>query len=231
VVPVSDAADIPRFLADLHDRLWLNGLGWGMVSAAGAFLEHSIIDKSVGSPERLIFEAAPILDPPLEQKGREAVAQDGYVLDTRLCLPLTDAEKDELRRLKAAEESRLLPEREWARAEWCLKHIERLITDGKSEAEARAQVHQWLDKQLSGAFPLPFDDPKITGTSVDEVSAAPDKYVGKTMCDPHEGPDYGYGKAILYRRDNGSLFIKSFAHSGQFYQLKTTASADDDAEL
>jgi hypothetical protein len=42
VICVLDAADIPRFLSDLHDHLWLKGFGWGMVSAAGSFLElHS----------------------------------------------------------------------------------------------------------------------------------------------------------------------------------------------
>jgi hypothetical protein len=65
VIPVVDATDIPRFLADFHDRCWLHGFGWGMVSAAGAFLERSLVDKSCGSPERLIFEATPIVGPPL----------------------------------------------------------------------------------------------------------------------------------------------------------------------
>ena len=50
VIPVIDAADIPRFLSDLHARSWLAGLGWGIVSGCGSFLERSIVDKSCGSP-------------------------------------------------------------------------------------------------------------------------------------------------------------------------------------
>jgi hypothetical protein len=220
VIPVLDAADIPRFLSDLHDRSWLKGLGWGMVSAAGSFLERSVIDKSVGSPQRLIFEGAPIVEPPLEQNGRNAVAHDGYVLDTRSLLPLTDDEKARVRGLKAAEEHRLLPERQEARARWSVGHIARLTAAGMPEAEAHAQVDRWIDRQeLSGAFPLPFDDPKIAGATVADVLAVPDKFIGKTMCDPFEGRDYGRGKAILYRRSNGSLFIKSFAHGGVAYEL------------
>ena len=203
VIPVRDADDIPRFLSVFHDRLWLAGLGWGTISATGAFLERSLVDRFCGSPERLIFEAAPILDPSLVQDGREAIAHDGTDLDTWLCAPLTDAEKSKLKKLKAAENERLLPEREEARKTWIRKHIERLTAGGMSEAEARAQVDRWIDwQELSGDFPLPFDDPSIADTTVAEVLAAPDDYINKTLSDPFEGPAYGRGKAKLYRRPN-----------------------------
>ena len=228
VVPVLDAADIPRFLSDLFDRCWLAGLGWGMVSAAGSFLERAIIDKAVGSPERLIFEGAPIIEPPLVQEGRAAVARDGFVLDTRSCAPLTDGERAELQKLKAAEEHRLLPERQTARAAWSLVHIKRLIDSGMPEAEARAQVDRWIDrKELSGVFPLPFDKRELAGTTVAEVLADPERFINETMSDPHEGPAYGRGTAILYRRRNGSLFIHSFAHGGLNYELKVPDDEPD----
>jgi hypothetical protein len=69
-IPVFDAADIPRYLSDLHDRCWLAGFGWGMVSGCGSFLERALIDKSCGSPERLIFEGPPIVEWPLKQLAR-----------------------------------------------------------------------------------------------------------------------------------------------------------------
>ena len=47
-IAVADSADIPRFLDDLSDRLWLAGWGWGLISAAGSFLERSLVDKMVG---------------------------------------------------------------------------------------------------------------------------------------------------------------------------------------
>ena len=232
VIPVLDAADVPRCLSILHDRLWLAGFGWGMVSGAGSFLERSLIDKSVGSSERLIFEAAPTVVLPLVQEGREAKAYDGEVLDTPLRAPLTDAEEGELKKLLAAENARLLPEREAKRAEWSVSHIKRLTASGMTETAARAQVSRWLDRQeLSGDFPLLFDDPKIAGTTVAEVLATPDKYVDETLSDPIEGLAYGRGKAKLFRRDNGSLSIHSFAHGGINYELKTTSTAVDDAEL
>ena len=57
-VLAEDGADIPRALAALSDRLWLNGCGWLNVGAAGQVLTRSIVDASVGSPERLVFEGA-----------------------------------------------------------------------------------------------------------------------------------------------------------------------------
>ncbi|QOG23391.1 hypothetical protein [Bradyrhizobium sp. SEMIA] len=68
-------------------------------------------------------------------------------------------------------------------------------------------------------FPLPFDDPDLAGVTVGEVLAKPDQFLSKTLSDPFEGPDYGRGKAILYRREDGSLFISSFAHGGCCYEL------------
>ena len=50
------------------------GFGWYMVGAGGQLLERSIVDRMVGAPERLVFEGAPVLDPPLaqDQESRRA---------------------------------------------------------------------------------------------------------------------------------------------------------------
>jgi hypothetical protein len=231
VIWVRDAADIPRYLSDLNARLWLAGFGWGMVSNAGAFLERSLVDRFCGSPERLIFEAGPTLGPSLEQDPRNAIAHDGDVLDTRLCAPLTDAEKSKLKKLKAAENERLLPERQKAREAWAAKRIERLTARGLSKDEARAKVDRCIDwQELSGDFPLPFDDQKLADTTVADVLAAPDEYINKTLSDPFEGPVYGRGKAKLFQRDDGSLFVNSFAHGGITYELKAPPN-EVDAEI
>ena len=139
-VPVCNAADIPRFLSDLYARCWLAGLGWGMASAAGTFLERSIVDKSVGSPERLIFEGRPIVDKPLIQESRQAIVRGGHVLDTKLFAPLTASERAQYEELLAAERVRLEPELKAARFAWGEEHVQRLIARGATEAEALAQV-------------------------------------------------------------------------------------------
>jgi hypothetical protein len=42
-----DGADIERLLRDLHDRCWLNGLGWHQIGEAGQLLERSLVDRMV----------------------------------------------------------------------------------------------------------------------------------------------------------------------------------------
>jgi hypothetical protein len=111
---VTDGADIERFLRVLQDRCWLHGLGWYMVGAGGQLLERSIVDRMVGAPERLVFEGAPVLDPPLaqDQIARDPVATEGRALDTlAACPPLTIVEQAVLRDLRAKDAFRLAPDR------------------------------------------------------------------------------------------------------------------------
>jgi hypothetical protein len=103
-VPVVDGSDIERFLRALHERCWLAGLGWMMVSASGALLERSIVDRMVGGPERLVFEGQPVLVPPLaqDQERRRPRACTGDEFDTMAaCPPLSVAEISRLEDLKA----------------------------------------------------------------------------------------------------------------------------------
>jgi hypothetical protein len=66
-IAAGDAADIPRCLKAMHDRLWLAGFGWYALGKAGQLLSRSLVDVAVGSSERLVFEGPPIVEPPLVQ--------------------------------------------------------------------------------------------------------------------------------------------------------------------
>lgn len=102
-VLVADGADNERFLKALHQRCWLAGFGWMMVGAGGQLLERSIVDRVVGSPERLAFEGAPVLTSPLAQDkaARAPLVVDGTALDTLLaCPPLTIVELAKLHELR-----------------------------------------------------------------------------------------------------------------------------------
>ena len=119
-VEVKDGSDIERFLKTLHERCWLAGFGWMVVSKSGALLERSIVDRTVGGPERLVFEGGPVLVPPLQQdkESRRPIAVDGVVLDTKaVCLPLSIVERARLNELKAKERERTPPAcaRRWRR--------------------------------------------------------------------------------------------------------------------
>ena len=61
------ALHLPQLLQTMHDRCWLAGLGYIRLSKAGHMLERSPIDLAVAGPERLIFEAPPIVQLPLSR--------------------------------------------------------------------------------------------------------------------------------------------------------------------
>ena len=53
----------------------------------------------------------------------------------------------------------------------------------------------------------------------------PARFVGATLADPLEGPDYGRCKAMVMRRADGSSWINSFAHGRTVYELRYDARA------
>jgi len=73
---VSDVARSADILKALEARAWIEGLAWTALSKSGATLARSIVDTAVGSPERLIFEAPPILTAPLERIKRAPIVKD-----------------------------------------------------------------------------------------------------------------------------------------------------------
>jgi hypothetical protein len=200
------------------------------VGVAGGFVPFSHpLDASVGSPERLVFEAAPILTPELEQdlEARKAVVYEGTIVDSWACVPpLNSKEKSALKKLISDERQRLVPAMASAREAWIADHIGQLTSKGMPEAEARARVERMLDmKELTGGFVLVFADTALGPVTVNEVLADPDKYIEESLADPFEGTDYGHTTAILYRRRDGSLWVFSYAHGGCRYELKAEEEA------
>ena len=73
---------------------------------------------------------------------------------------------------------------------------------------------------------LEFDDEDLRSPTVGDVLAALDKFVGLTLSDPQEGRgSYGRTKAKIMRRDDGSLWIHSYAHGRSIYELKFDAAS------
>jgi hypothetical protein len=223
-IAVSDAADIPRALKILFDRLWLAGYGWINIGAAGQFLERSLIDAAVGSPERLIFEGPPTVMPPLHQdtEARLARATDGKLIDTRLVLPnLSTAEQAQLATLKDNARLTLRSEAVSAR-ERADQRLAKNIAN-----RTGAPLDRVLDKlrhrhngSLVPDHPLVFDDPAIGEVSVAEVLRNPPNFIGETLADPLEGVEYGRCKAKVMGAPESGLIIHSFAHGGALYRLK-----------
>jgi hypothetical protein len=228
-VAVKDSVDIERFLKTLHERCWLAGFGWLMVGAGGQLLERSIVDRMVGAPERLVFEGAPVLVPPLAQDeaSRRPQVVDGEMIDTLdICPPLSIRELAELKKLRAAAEQRLAPEAAKARETFIDQQAKNLTKrTGMSRRDAARVIVCQIGGVLLPDIALPFDDEELAGKMVADVLAEPDRFVGATLADPLEGVDYGACKAKIMRRADGTLWINSFAHGRTVYELKLDARA------
>lgn len=228
-VAVQDGSDIGRFLKALHVRCWLHGLGWLMVGAGGQMLERSIVDRMVGAPERLVFEGAPVLEPPLEQDAasRRPIARDGSNLNTlAACPPLTILENARLEELLAKEKHRLAPDAARAKTEFmdCQSRTLSQRTGMAAEDAARVVATQCEGILLPDVV-LPFDDEDLAGATVADVLTDPDRFVDATLADPLEGVEYGPCKAKIMRRADGTLWINSFAHGRTVYELKFNAKS------
>jgi hypothetical protein len=226
-VVVKDGADIERFLRALHVRCWLAGLCWLNIGASGALLERSIIDRMVGAPERLVFEGPPILEKPLRQKPRPAVAADGGTLDTlATCPPPTVAELARFAEAKAKQAHRLEAETVKVRSAFIERQAKRLAErTGMSREAARRVVNRQCEGVLLSDVVLPFDDEYFTDSTVADVLADPERFEGQTLADPVEGVEYGRCCAKIMLKNDGTPWIHSFAHGRTIYQLKLDARA------
>jgi hypothetical protein len=215
---VNDGADCGRFLKALHDRCWLAGFGWLMVGTAGQLLERSIIDFTVGSPERLIFEGPPVIEYPLAQDAdaRRPVVFEGGALDTaRACASLSVAEQARKREMRVKQEHQLASEIAAARDDF----VARSVARGMAPVTAK----RLRDGVLLPAIILPWDDPELKAT-VGDVLDDPARFEGETLADPLEGVDYGKCKAKVMRRSDGTPWIHSFAHGRTVYELRADAA-------
>jgi len=214
-----DGEDIPRFLRDLQARAWLAGFGWIMVAGRGALLTRSIVDITVGSPERLVFEGPPLVVAPLAQDEaeRKPIAHDGELVDTwAACPSLTDAERRQFEELIAAAKAEARPS-----AEAAIEAAAEELAEKRSIKIEKA--HEVIAASTRGALlswdAVHFDDDALGLVEVADILADPKRYHGETLADPLEGRNYGRGKCKLYFNGGGSVVINSFAHGRNAYKL------------
>lgn len=222
--PVYDASDIERAVEVAHKRLVLTGYGWIFIDKAGRMHVRSPLDSSVGKAERLFFEGAPVLAPPLKQDAekRRCKVVDGDIVNTREVFP--DLEPAELREYAAIVAQ--LKEASAGKAEIIRKADDEglareIATKQKIDIkDARARVALRHRGQLAPQIVIEFDDPEIGAKTVDEILADPERYIGETAADPLAGVEYGRCKCMVMRDEREDyLFISSFAHGGAVYRL------------
>jgi hypothetical protein len=224
-VLVKDGGDIERFLRELHDRCWQRGLGWHLIGRAGQLLDRSLVDRNVAYGERLCFEGAPVIEPPLAQDVTKRTPDvfKGEAVDTELVVPrLTEYERQRVKEAKAASAEALGRDAAEIRTQHDRTLAERISTKSGlpiiSASRLVAARHRGV---LLPHLDLDFDHLGVV--SVAAVLADPDRFVGETLADPLEGVDYGRCKAKIMRGDDGGLFIHSFAHGRSIYLLRHDA--------
>jgi hypothetical protein len=176
----------------------------------------------------LVFEGAPVMVAPLaqDQATRRPLVTEGPAIDTRAVIPpLTSAERDIVKSLKEAARRQLQPSADRARKRSDRELAEQISKEtGMHIATALRHVTARHAGKLMPSMRLEFDDGDIGIVTVGDVLDDPDRFVGETLADPLEGTAYGRCKAMVMRRDDGELFIHSFAHGRTFYDLVLDAS-------
>ena len=122
-----------------HERCWLAGYGWYLISASGQMLERSIVDVTVSQPERLFYEGQPMLGRGLTQdtEARRARVVEGRMLDTAAIM-LTETQKVQLAELQATQRPRYSEQADAVYEAWLDK-----VGDSKTNRLA-AECHQLL---------------------------------------------------------------------------------------
>jgi hypothetical protein len=141
-------------------------------------------------------------------------------LDTLTACPdLTGAERaiaaDKVERAKTA----VAAEAKTVRKAWAdARAHEIAVRTNKPVHVVRQQLESAFAGRLEPIFLLHFDH--LGSVSVAQILADPERYVGATLRDPSEPETQGEQCAKLFRGErDGTLFIKSFAHGGQYFHL------------
>jgi hypothetical protein len=221
---VKDAADIPRALEALFWRCWLHGFAWAWPGSIGQILDRAIVDRAVKTPEHLCFEGAPDVATPLVQDHgvRACRIFEGEAIDTKVIIPnLTVLECEQVKRAVAGEHQRVEPAALELRLEANTRLAETIVQrEGVPIVIAARLVRSWRNGVLNPSIELVTDHEG--SVLVRDILHEPERWIGVTMPDPFEGPDYGWGKAMILPSHSipGGLYINSFAHGGFTYDLR-----------
>ncbi|KEJ98270.1 hypothetical protein SAMN05444149_10113 [Pseudosulfitobacter pseudonitzschiae] len=202
--------NLSELLKDLQRRAWLHGFAWHMVSKSGHLLERSIVDTTVGGMERLIYEAAPTIDPGVERDAPPPVVLSGQPV-ADLPAPLTDAERTTADALRIADRERMAALAGMVRTHWRVGRRERIKAHGstKSDAEIDADLDAFdRFSILTDDFVLQLADG--TDITVAELLDSGRFADGQYIPCPIEGRDYGSATAHLRLGVDAHIF--SFAH-------------------
>ena len=210
-VRIKNARTIPQTLQALHARCWDNGFGYHLISKSGQQLDRSLIDVSVGSPERLIFTADPILSDGILRTPPPVVQQDGAAL-CDLKLPF----RSEWLRLRDIDRQRSSAQALRVRAKFMDQQADRHVREfGGTLYHARAVVAS----RVQGRVLRDADVLDTVSAGMQSVGSILDSMAqGKILAcaDPIEGRSYNpTAAAVLWQSNQKFPVLISHAHGLQ----------------
>lgn len=229
---VRDGSEVPNILKRIDSELWLKGLGRIKISTSGQRLFRTPVDASVGSPERLVFEAPPVLEGGLTQRERSFSVVEGKPLGLADVPPLGAVDSFKLAELRreaydapkiAADKKREV----WVenrRRVLVGQYVEAGMGEPEARARASADMASWQSAILLGGVSLRIDtgvgdDHEEHDVTVDALYASPAEWDGCYCRDPEE-PEKGPQKARLRLDASGWLYLHSWLGGGRTYLLR-----------
>lgn len=216
---VDDGTKIPDLGERLKYAAWQKGHGYHKVSSHGKLLPRHLLDDTVYSAERLIFESKPILGQGIMKVDRKYKHWPGGILSTNN-VELSDFQKLELKQ-KIADNRLLYIDEAEDKRKSTLKHYEKkFIERGVGVDEAKASAQQLLNDivLLPSCFELKSNRHKII--TVADILNNIDDYLDDDFVDPFETHTSHKFRARLFDNENGSIILYSFRHGGTTYFLK-----------
>ncbi|MDB4516654.1 virulence-associated E family protein, partial [Crocinitomicaceae bacterium] len=223
----NDLGALQRYL---EVRLWNAGFGFIAFARNGAMLVRCILDVSVLSPERLIYEADPVLGDGLSRKPREWQHRDGPALSGDLQLTVEEIAEYDRRVSKTKADPKAIEEAERLQDAY---HADRIHTVVKQKSITEAEAKKLLPRQSiaeresAKRWLHPYDVIEINGEliTVTELLERGSELDCTAIPDPIEGRDYGATTAKFFWNDGKNPCIHSFAHGlNVTYQLGLVAA-------
>ena len=211
----------------LRVKCWLAGYGYIDFGRNGVMLARCLVDITVLSPERLIYEAPPVLGEGLGRADREWTHQAGGLLTGDFSV--SSANIKACRQAVAAAKSDPATKGESIRLHahyYDLKSRERAKVKSITVEEAKRQrPRREPPKGIAEEITLYRDDTvyvKGEIMSVEQLVAQGEAHDRTPVPDPVEGPDYGSATAMFFYNDGIHPVIHSFAHGQQIcYSIKS----------
>ena len=210
-VRLEQAQSAPDALQALHARCWDSGYGYHMISKSGQLLDRSIIDITVGSPERLIFTSEPILGDGVCRTAPPAFTQTGSALTCPM-----PPQSFTWRRNRDIDRQEMQPKAQKVREQYLeAQSADYARSHGVSISKARDVITSRIEVQLlqdADTLELPNGQTTPVGTLLDSIS----KEQVIACADPLEGRAYNpTAAAVIWNEGHKSPVLISHAHGLQ----------------